>query len=246
MINKLEKILAGLKIYSRDKKFLKNIRKSGRSLASYQLNLALKNYCSTLSSIIDVGANMGQFAIASSYIYPSAKIYSFEPDPDIFKILKENTKDNNGIILFNKALGSSTGTLDFYRNDYSHASSALPIHENQKKLVPGTSNVSKISVEVDTLAGFLAENDLSKPVLLKLDVQGFEKEVLKGAGEKIKVVDYILFETSFVEMYEGEPLFEEMHDYLSSLGFKIIAPVGFFQTSNFQIPQMDMLYKRSV
>ena len=243
MISKLEKILTGLKVYSKDKRFLKNIRRSGRSLASYQLNLALKNYCKDFRSIIDVGANMGQFAIASSYVYRDAKIYSFEPVPDVFDILKENTKEINNITLFNKALGSKIGTLDFYRNAYSHASSALQIHENQKKLVPGTSDVTKITVTVDLLENFLNENNLDGPVLLKLDVQGFEKEVIKGAGDKIKDIDYILFETSFIEMYEGEPLFEEMHEYLSSLGFKILAPVGFFQTSNFQIPQMDMLYK---
>lgn len=82
------------------------------------------------------------------------------------------------------------------------------------------------------------------PVLLKLDVQGFEKEVLKGALHSLRQIDYLLFETSFVQMYDGEPLFDEMHHFVKELGFDFIAPVGFLQSEKLQILQMDLLYKR--
>lgn len=87
---------------------------------------------------------------------------------------------------------------------------------------------------------------LDGPILLKLDVQGYEKEVLKGASEFIKRVDYLLFEASFVSMYEGEPLFEEMHDFVRGLGFRLVGPVGSLQTDKEQIVQMDMLYKKEL
>jgi hypothetical protein len=57
-------------------------------------------------------------------------------------------------------------------------------------------------------------------------------------------IDYLLFETSFVTMYDGEPLFDEMHNFVKELGFEFIAPVGFLQTNDLQILQMDLLYKR--
>ena len=68
--------------------------------------------------------------------------------------------------------------------------------------------------------------------------------MIKGAGSGLNEIDHLLFETSFLEMYEGEPLFEEMHEFVKDVGYCLIAPVGFLQTTNFQIPQMDMLYKR--
>ncbi len=86
--------------------------------------------------------------------------------------------------------------------------------------------------------------ELKQPALLKLDVQGFEKEVLKGATNTLNKIDYLLFEASFVTMYKGEPLFEEMHTYVKEIGFELIAPIGFLQSENLQILQMDMLYKR--
>src|SRR5690606_688553 len=244
MISKIEKILAGLKTVSKDRKFISNVSSGGRSLASFQLNLAIKNYCSNFKTILDVGANKGQFAFAASQIFPEADIYSFEPVPDVYQTLKRNTKKMTKIQTFNKALGAEIGKIKFYKNKYSHASSALPIHDNQKKLIPGTSDVEEIEVEVSTLNDFLAGIDVVSPSLLKLDVQGYEKEVIKGASNVFDKIYYILFETSFIEMYQGEPLFDEMHEFVKEKGFKILAPVGFLQTDNLQIPQMDILYKR--
>lgn len=245
MISKIEKILSGLKTLSKNKKFISNISSGGRSLASFQLNLAIKNYCSNFKTIIDVGANKGQFAFAASQIFDQAFIYSFEPVPDVFQVLKENTSKIPNINIFNQALGAEKGNIKFFKNKYSHASSALPIHENQKILIPGTSDVEEIEVTISTLSDFLTNINFKSPSLLKLDVQGFEKEVIKGASEVLNKIDYILFETSFIEMYQGEPLFDEMHEFVKSHGFNLIAPVGFLQTGNLQIPQMDVLYKRA-
>lgn len=244
MISKFEKILTGFKIFNKDKRFLKNLMKGGRSLASYQLNTSVKNYCKNIKTIIDVGANKGQFTVAASEIFPDAVIYSFEPVPEVFEKLKKNTLDLKKVRIFNEALGTTKGKIKFYKNKYSHASSALPIHKNQTRLIPETSETEIIEVKINRLENFLKDNSIDKPILLKLDVQGFEKEVIKGAGPGLPEIDYLLFETSFMEMYEGEPLFEEMHEFVKNVGYSLIAPVGFFQTSNFQIPQMDLLYKR--
>ena len=57
-------------------------------------------------------------------------------------------------------------------------------------------------------------------------------------------VDYLVFETSFVPMYEGEPVFNEMHEYVKSKGFELIVPVGSLQNKTGQYLQLDVLYGR--
>ena len=91
---------------------------------------------------------------------------------------------------------------------------------------------------------FKFEQPLIAPILLKLDVQGFEKNVLEGASVLLEKIDYLVLEVSFISMYEGEPLFDEMHTYLKEKGFKLVAPIGALPDPNLAIPQLDMLYKR--
>jgi len=99
-------------------------------------------------------------------------------------------------------------------------------------------------VQLQKLDSFKFGEKLKKPVLLKLDVQGFEKHVINGGKQFLKNVDYILIEVSFVRMYDGEPLFDEIHQLLHELGFAIHSPVGLFTAKDEKILQMDMLYKR--
>ncbi|MEM6321269.1 MAG: FkbM family methyltransferase, partial [Bacteroidota bacterium] len=189
----------------------------------------------------DVGANIGQFAIASSMFYPKTQIISFEPVQESFSLLKKNTENKKNITTYGCALGDEKGTLTFYHNQHSHASSALAISDFQTAQIPQTQQFNKIEVPVRRLDEFEAQ--IIPPALLKLDVQGYEKKVLEGGLRFLQKVDYLLFETSFVRMYDEEPLFEEMHEFVTRLGFTIVAPVGTLKANN-QIVQLDMLYKR--
>lgn len=218
--------------------------KKGYSISSFQILEGVAVHVKNISTIIDVGANQGQFAIASNNKFPNATIISFEPLPEMYEQFKANVNNNPKITIHNMALGDEEGVIDFYRNEHSHASSALVISDKQKETIPGTSNTTKIQVKVDRLDNVAASWTLKGPVLLKLDVQGYEKKVLLGAPGLLKKIDYLLFETSFVPMYEGEPLFDEMHTFLKEAGFEIMGPVGFLEGSDNSILQMDLLYRR--
>jgi FkbM family methyltransferase len=240
----LFKISDTVRVFLKSGRGISSLLEKGASVASTQILHNCKHYIPQVNTLLDAGANQGQFALAASHFYPDSRIHSFEPLPEVYHLLQQNTRRVKGIHTYNYALGSTTGTMVFYSNAYSHASSALEMSALQQNLIPGTAIVEQIIVEVKRLDDLMHDITLTPPVLLKMDVQGFEKEILKGAADCLHQIDYLLFEASFVPMYSGEPLFDEMHSFVKELGFEFIAPVGFLQSEQLQILQMDLLYKR--
>lgn len=105
----------------------------------------------SLNTIIDVGANIGQFVGAVRQFYPNALIHSFEPLPECFEVLVLNTLDKKNIYTYNVALSDFNGELKFNKNNLTYASSALEITEYQKNNLPKTSLFSSISVPCSKL-----------------------------------------------------------------------------------------------
>ena len=242
LVSKALRLLNGQKAAGRS---FREIFEKGYSIASTEIICNIRQYVDEIHTVIDVGANQGQFAIAASKGYPQANIYSFEPLPETFLVLKKNVGEYDRIKSFNTALGSEQGVIDFYKNNHSHASSALPVSTFQKNQLPETSITQKIQVPVERLDRIADKLVLEAPVLLKLDVQGFEKQVLEGSSGIINKIDFLVFEASFIQMYDGETLFNELHDYVQSCGFELVAPVGALQNKKGQFLQLDMLYRRS-
>lgn len=242
-MNIISKVIDLIHVLITTKQSIFSVFKNGFSIASSYIVHSLYNIDHNISTVIDVGANKGQYALASKHFYPEAIVHSFEPVPACFEKLKLNTRNISNLNIYNMALGSTEAKIKFYQNAYSHASSALPISNYQKENVPETRNTKEIDVMVTTLDNFIFSTPLSSPILLKMDVQGYEMEVLKGGKKFISQVDYILLETSFTPMYENEPLFDDLHTYLKSEGFELLAPLDFLR-KNDKILQMDVLYKK--
>ena len=218
---------------------------NGFSVASSILANNIQSYCGgNIRTVFDVGANKGQFAIAIAKLFPQSSIYSFEPTQKTFNNLVNNSSSYKNINCYNLALGEEVKEVDFYETDYSHANSVLPISEFQKKEFLNNSSARISKVKMSTFDNIFDELNIQSPVLLKLDVQGYEKIVLEGAKKSLEKIDFILIETSFIPFYDGEPLFGEMNSYLNEKGFEVVAPLDIFQTDSMQIVQMDMLYKK--
>lgn len=202
------------------KKFL---RKLGYDIVIYRpvFEGSLKRY--SIDTVIDVGANTGQFAREIHKMLPAAKrIYSFEPLKDIFSTMEKNCADIPGFKAFNIALGNQDGTTEIKRSAYSPSSSLLVMGALHKRRYPKTAETRKQTISVKKLDTIASELDLSGNVLIKMDVQGFEGEVIKGGTSTIAKAKVLLLETSFAELYEGQPLFDDIYRLLRPLGFRYV------------------------
>lgn len=173
-----------------------------------------------IQTVVDIGANTGQFAQAIHKLLPDAMIYSFEPLPDCYEELVAGFAGMSRFKGFNLALGNEVGKVKFNRNEYSPSSSMLPMAELHKKNYPFTEKevIQEVNIaRLDDVAGSL---DLHKPMLIKLDVQGFEDRVIDGGREVINQASVIIIELSIEELYEGQLLFDAIYQKLKYLGFQ--------------------------
>ena len=147
------------------------------SFTSYKMLKALKLYDLEPDYILDVGANVGQFAIAAANTFPDASIVSFEPNPACASAWDKITERYPNISLQGVALGQAIGELPFNINSHSHASSLLELADEHKQAFPDALVEKTITVPVRRLSEFIGSEMKDKAVLLKLDVQGYEKSV---------------------------------------------------------------------
>ena len=172
-------------------------------------------------TIIDVGANRGQFALYARERFPKAQIYTIEPlsGPRASIELLFGKDEQVEILDFAAGAAKRSATINITQDDDS--SSLLQPTSLQTERFPHTGVESTEPVAVRSLDSALASLPLEGPVLLKIDVQGFELEVLKGARKLLSQVDTVLAECSFVEFYEGQAMFDDIYAFLAGKGFRL-------------------------
>ena len=175
-----------------------------------------------IKHVLDVGANEGQFAVTAAAAFPDAEIHSFEPLEKPLARLRRLSAANPRIRVHPMALGAFSGQLEFEENEYSPASSALPLAAAHKQMFPHAVKTAKRTVPVSTLdeqsRPFWSGD--AGPLMVKIDTQGYEGEVIAGGGECLKRTAVVICECSFERMYENQPLFEEVAARLASLGLR--------------------------
>jgi FkbM family methyltransferase len=173
-----------------------------------------------IETVVDVGANTGQFTQAMHAILPRATIYAFEPLPDCYETLVQRTKDFRQVHTFNVGLGAEAATLKIQRNPYPDSSSFRPMTNLHREQFPFTAGrETPIEVPVRTLDSYIARMDLRERVFLKIDVQGYEDAVLDGGRDLVARASLILLEVCFAPLYEGAPTFAQLYERLWAQGF---------------------------
>ena len=172
------------------------------------------------STFIDVGAHYGYFSLIASDIVKDGKVYSFEPSSKSFNILKRNVSSITNVTIFNKAVSQGNTPIAFYEFDNLHSeynSTQISQFENEdwfKAIKPNMQKIDSIS-----LSTFCTDNSIY-PDIIKIDVEGFENEVIKGAENLLtssKKKPIVILE--YLEPKRGNAAHKEAFSLLSRWGY---------------------------
>jgi FkbM family methyltransferase len=169
-----------------------------------------------ISTVFDVGANVGQSATEYHKLFPNAQIYCFEPVPETYRKLEQNTRGIRQITGVNCAVNDRLGTVELFVTDAATMNSLLPMCDTSRPSTP-------IKVPSMTLDCFCESNRLSSVQVLKMDIQGCEKFAVAGAKRILSqhAVDLIYSEVLFSDLYQDQTQFYELYATLAGHGYSL-------------------------
>ena len=240
---------------SRKMKRLKPLVKSLASKAGLHVVLQRNNPEHTMAGlrardfdiILDVGANIGQFARKARSIWPAARIHCLEPAPEPYSKLEAWAAVSPGVVTSNVGLGEEPGVINLnFHEAHSAISSFLSMGEKTKQLVPGIEEATTVPVNVITLDQYVAELEapIAGSTLLKLDVQGYEASVMRGAPKTLKMVDALIAEVCVALLYEGQSCFADIVGLATAGGLTYAGNVSQSYDANGSVTWLDALFVR--
>jgi FkbM family methyltransferase len=173
--------------------------------------------------IFDIGANTGQYARELFSLGYKGKIVSIEPLSGAYNQLLKHSENNvNWIIAERCALGDKNEDSEINITENSVSSSLMEILPGHTDSEPASKIIGKENIKVYTLDSiadkFIVDNNIT---FLKIDTQGFEEKVLKGAETTLKRVKGVQLELSLVKLFEGQKLYLELIEMMKSYGFDL-------------------------
>jgi FkbM family methyltransferase len=199
-----------------------------------------------IRTIIDVGANRGQFAGRVSRIFPRAELYCFEPLVEPFGELAAWAQTQNGRVhCFQLALGDREGEAEMHLHvEHTPSSSLLPSTATNHRVFPQTRAERVTRIQISTLDRALEERFDSMPreILLKLDVQGFEDRVLSGGSRALSLCRAVVLEASLDPLYDGQADFLGLAQTLQDVGFRYGGNLDQYYDENGRVIFLDAMF----
>lgn len=191
--------------------------------------------------VLDVGANKGQFAQLLRKAGFAGQILSFEPVAATFAHLQQQAQSDSMWRVFQLALGEAKEQKKINVFDASDFSSLLKPSEFGKEAFDQLKTMREELIQINTLDNFLLENGLNQyqKILLKMDTQGFDLSVFRGASQTLRCIHAIVSEVSFAPIYDGMPNYHAALAEYESQGFAITGLFPVTRKSNQAIIEMD-------
>jgi FkbM family methyltransferase len=199
-----------------------------------------------INILFDIGANAGQYAINMRELGYKHKIISFEPLKSAYKELEKASVNDNNWVVNNFALGNDNIASRLNVSGNSFSSSILKMQQLHLDLAPESKYVTQEEIEIKKLDSIMYKFCTKQDsIMIKIDTQGFEKNVLDGAIDSLTNIKIIQLEMSIVSLYVNEMLFIEMINYLDNKGFQLFSlENGLTDSYTGQLLQLDGIFVR--
>jgi FkbM family methyltransferase len=219
-----------------EKKYFAEYEHIKRSLVLLNMNMPKNDFI-----ILDIGGSTGKTSTMYSEAFPKNKVYVFEPIRESFLTLSANIKDRKNIIAVNKAVGNQNGSMTINIAKRISSSSLLELHadKNSGLFAETLESAGTELIEICRLDDFLSKD--SSIGIMKIDVQGYELEVLKGANLTLKDTYVVLVEVNNHEGYKGSPKYNEIDQALRDAGFMLFDICPSTREKN-QLKEWDVIY----
>ena len=217
---------------------------SNRDLYEHDIRVIVKQ---NNPVVFDIGANKGQSILTYKGLFKEAEIFSFEPNPLLFSGLKNQFSSDSKVHLYQDALGEQKGNNEFIIYENNELSSFKSIEVNSVNPFSNEQINSKIIVKTNTLDEFVLEHGVKKIDILKIDTQGYELEILKGATNCLKngIIENIYLELNFIEMYKNQSNYLDILQLLNGFDYML---VGLYELNRpeYYISWSNALFRKKI
>ena len=134
--------------------------------------------------------------------------------------------DHKNFSSHNIGLGKEDSEMEIFKSNHDPSSSLLPMTDLHKSAFPFATRNEVTKVKIRRLDDLMKTKTLKPGLMIKVDVQGYEQNVIRGGLETFKKANILLLELSFQELYQGQPLFEDIYDMIRPLGFEFYGNLG--------------------